>query len=167
MTGHFAISVNCLFHLALVRMSHPTRILKVKCCPNLCEAMPRPKRATKRVFYTESSSSSTVADPQVCPKVPRCVPPLVIQLRPEVPRCNPAVVAPVRSAYRPFVRSEVPRSTPASPSERGRSISSMPELVPIWLRQYCCHGLPPTVLSSESSSSVVFQFYRFQSSGTF
>jgi hypothetical protein len=157
LTGHFALSVNCLFRLALVRMSHPTWILKVKCCPCLCEAMPRPKRATKRVFYTESLSSSTVADPQVCPEVPRCVPPLVIRVRPEVPRCVPAVVAPVRSAFRPFVRSEVPRSTPASLSERGRSISSMPELVPIlpptvlFSESSSSHGLPPTVLSSESS----------------
>jgi hypothetical protein len=120
LTGHFALSAHYLFRLALVRMFRPTRILKVKRCSCLCEEMPRSKRATKRVFYAELSSSSTVVNPQV---------------RPEVPRFVPAVVTQERSA---------PRSTPASPSERGRIISSIPELEPIW---------PPTVPSPSSSSS--------------
>jgi hypothetical protein len=50
--------------------------------------------------------------------------------------------SPVRSAFRPFVSTVVPQPPPASPSERGQTVGSMPALAPIW---------PPTLVAGRSS----------------
>ncbi|EFX66420.1 hypothetical protein DAPPUDRAFT_116418 [Daphnia pulex] len=94
--------------------------------------MPRPNRVYKRVVYAESSSCSTIANPQV----PSVVPPIVI------------------------------RPPPASPSERGQSVGSMPALVPIWPPTLVAasssdDGFPPPLVSSEGSSSP-FEPYDFE-----
>jgi hypothetical protein len=50
--------------------------------------------------------------------------------------------SPVPSAFRPYVPTVVPQPPPASPSERGQSVGSMPALVPI---------MPPTFVAGHSS----------------
>ncbi|EFX65289.1 hypothetical protein DAPPUDRAFT_117388 [Daphnia pulex] len=71
---------------------------------------------------------------------------------------------PVRSAFRPFVPTAVPQPPPASPSERGPSVGSMPALVPIWPPTVVAasasdDGFPTPLVSSEGSSSPLEPLY--------
>jgi hypothetical protein len=74
--------------------------------------------------------------------------------------------SPVPSAFRPYVPTVVPQPPPASPSERGQSVGSMPALVPIMPPTFVAghssdDGFPPPLVSSEGSSSP-FEPYDFE-----
>ncbi|EFX75938.1 hypothetical protein DAPPUDRAFT_107439 [Daphnia pulex] len=94
--------------------------------------MPRPKRVYKRVIYAESSSSSTIVNPQV----PPVVPPIVIRVRPELPRFVPAAgrSGPVRPPSRSQAGSVVPpaagRSGPVRTAARHQAGVEVPLRVP-------------------------------------